>query len=133
VDTRKTLDKLRFTPKVEIALFRIAQEATRNAVQHGHAKHATVRLRRQDESLSLIVIDDGQGFDLQEVDERGMGLRMMRQRALSLAGTMNAESRPGRTTISVSVPARPLSTSSGSKSRRTDHKRSESKRPGWGG
>lgn len=69
-------------------LYRIAQEATHNAVKHGHAKHITIKLTRTDASLSLTVQDDGVGIPPAVDQSRGMGLRIMNYRAGMIGGAL---------------------------------------------
>ena len=77
-------------------LYRIAQEATTNAIRHGHAEHVTVRLRASEDVLELTVEDDGKGIsDAALADADGMGLRTMRARARRLGGPLQVGRRPG--------------------------------------
>jgi signal transduction histidine kinase len=69
---------------MEIACYRIVQEALTNVVRHAHATHATVGLRVQQEALEVEVRDDGQGLPLGV--RSGVGLRSMRERAEELGG-----------------------------------------------
>ena len=91
-----------------LALFRILQEALGNAAKHAGASRIVVRLKRSDGTVSLIVSDDGLGFDAARLASGGgLGLVMMRERASQLNGTFEFESAPGRgTTITVAVPFR---------------------------
>ncbi|HET9834275.1 MAG TPA: ATP-binding protein, partial [Vicinamibacterales bacterium] len=90
-----------------LALFRILQEALGNAVKHGIAKEVTVSLRRTSAEVSLVVSDDGVGFDVTGLSAGGLGLVMMRERAAQLDGTFHFASAPGRgTTIRVVIPFR---------------------------
>jgi signal transduction histidine kinase len=91
-----------------LALFRIMQEALGNAAKHAHAKRITVRLTRSDGMVSLVIADDGAGFDPTRLGTSGgLGLIMMRERASQLNGTFSFESAPGRgTTITVVIPFR---------------------------
>ena len=91
-----------------LALFRIVQEALGNAAKHAHAKRITVRLTRSDGMVSLVIADDGAGFDPTRLGTSGgLGLIMMRERASQLNGTFAFESAPGRgTTITVVIPFR---------------------------
>ena len=91
-----------------LALFRIVQEALGNAAKHAHAKRITVRLTRSAEKVSLVVSDDGGGFDPGRLSTAGgLGLVMMRERATQLNGTFEFESAPGHgTTIAVAIPFR---------------------------
>jgi signal transduction histidine kinase/ligand-binding sensor domain-containing protein len=91
-----------------LALFRIAQEALGNAAKHAAAKRIAMRLSRSDGMVSLVVTDDGAGFDRGRIASTGgLGLIMMRERATQLNGRFDIESAPGRgTTIRVVVPFR---------------------------
>jgi signal transduction histidine kinase len=91
---------------VETALFRIAQEATTNALRHARASRIAVRLERRRDSIRLSVTDDGVGFDDREVNAHGrLGLIGMRERAEAVGGQAVVESVPGRgTTMTVEVP-----------------------------
>lgn len=93
------------------ALYRIAQEATRNAASHGQATEVHITLRRLEGALELEVQDNGQGFDIEQARTAtagGIGLRLMRERAAVVGGTLQITSRPGRgTTIRCQVPFNP--------------------------
>ncbi len=91
-----------------LALFRVVQEALGNVAKHARAKHIAVRLTRSAGVVSLVVSDDGAGFDTTSLGTSGgLGLIMMRERASQLNGKFEFESAPGRgTTIRVTVPFR---------------------------
>ncbi|PYQ79276.1 MAG: PAS sensor protein, partial [Acidobacteria bacterium] len=98
----------RFTSEVETMLYRLAQEALNNIVKHARAECADVVLERSAEYLSLIVEDNGVGFDLSSVGSigGGVGLLGMRERAALVGADLQIESTPGRgTTVIVRVPA----------------------------
>jgi signal transduction histidine kinase len=80
---------------IEIACYRIVQEALTNVVRHAHATAATIELRVQ-EDLVVEVRDNGQG--LPPVVYSGVGLRSMRERAEELGGTCLIETRASRGT-----------------------------------
>jgi signal transduction histidine kinase len=92
--------------KVSLALFRIAQEALRNASQHGHARRARVSLARNNGNLTLVVADDGQGFDAAAAHPNGgLGLVSIEERARLLKGRAVVRSRPKEgTVVEVTVP-----------------------------
>ena len=95
-------------PPSAAALYRVAQEALRNAVRHAQARQVDIILE-QDASgyLRLDVVDDGVGFDLAVAEERrpGMGLFAMRERVGLVDGTMDIDSIPGAgTRVSARVP-----------------------------
>jgi signal transduction histidine kinase len=98
-------------PAAEEALFRIAQEALNNALKHAAARSVVVRLRGEDECVTLEVADDGRGSALLNSDVKGgLGLTSMKERVAQLQGTLTIASAPSAgTRISVEVP-RPLST-----------------------
>jgi signal transduction histidine kinase len=88
-------------------LYRIAQEALRNAGRHAGAEHVEIFLRRAPGSATLEVRDDGRGFDVRRAEERrpGMGLFSMRERVGLVNGSLVVESTPGRgTRVVATVP-----------------------------
>ncbi len=93
---------------VELSLFRIAQEATTNIIKHAKASHASFVVLRQLHEVTMIVEDNGQGFDFAAVSKRGdqcLGLMGMRERVNLLGASFVIESAPGEgTTISVRIP-----------------------------
>ena len=102
------VERMRFAEDVEIALFRIGQEAVANALRHGSPGRIEVGLRRVDAKVCLTVCDDGCGFDCDGAIGEGMGLASMHERAESVGGSLEISSRPGRTCVKASVPANPL-------------------------
>ena len=92
-------------PELEDTLLRIAQEAITNAVRHGSATRVNTRLRFGPDWVTLVVRDDGSGFDVPSRSISGFGLTSMRERADALDGSLTLESQPGRgTVISVTLP-----------------------------
>jgi PAS domain S-box-containing protein len=93
-------------PVLEEGLFRIAQEALNNALKHAAARSVVVRLRGDDECVTLEVADDGRGSALLATDvQGGLGLTSMRERVAQLNGTLAIESAPGRgTRVAVEAP-----------------------------
>jgi signal transduction histidine kinase len=103
------MEKDRLTPEIETALYRIAQEALNNIVKHARAANVDIILERRAEEVSLIVEDDGVGFDTEEAPGAaggGLGLTGMRERTGTVGGTVEIESRPGGgVTVFVRIPA----------------------------
>jgi PAS domain S-box-containing protein len=72
-------------------LYRIAQEAVRNAVRHGQARTIRLHLAVARAKVSLAITDDGIGLPEQAMDATGMGLKIMRYRARMLGGEVHFE------------------------------------------
>ncbi|MBU4564086.1 MAG: sensor histidine kinase, partial [Proteobacteria bacterium] len=86
-------------PGADISIFRILQESLHNIMKHARASQVRVDITvRPDRKLEIIIDDDGDGFDLgQRVN--GLGLMLMRERAVNLGGKMHLKSSPGNGTI----------------------------------
>ena len=94
------------SPALAGGLYRIAQQAVANAVQHAGARRIVVRLTRHDDAICLRVEDDGGGFEPTNVPGNRFGLVGMRERARLLGGTLTVESAPEvGTAIVVRVPS----------------------------
>jgi signal transduction histidine kinase len=84
-------------------IYRIVQEALRNATRHAKAKLVQVALTQDDKALRLTIKDDGKGFTPER--EKGIGLLGMEERVKRLDGTFQVQSAPGTgTTINVVLP-----------------------------
>jgi PAS domain S-box-containing protein len=97
-------------PEVELALFRIAQEALNNVARHAQARHVIVELQETGPQIVLTIEDDGVGFDREDdrAEKAGYGFITMRERAEAVGGTFEARSEQGKgTRITVKVPRRP--------------------------
>jgi PAS domain S-box-containing protein len=91
----------------EEALYRIAQESLHNVVKHAGARGAQIRLEHDARGVVLTVIDDGEGFDLEQVGGGHLGLVGMRQRAERVGAEIGIASRPGAgtsVTVRLSLP-----------------------------
>jgi signal transduction histidine kinase len=95
----------RLPEETETALYRIVQEALTNVVKHADAQHVSILLTRQGGTVTVVVEDDGRGFDPAATREEGFGLEGMRERVALLGGTIRIESRKGAgATLKVEVP-----------------------------
>ena len=100
----------RLDPFIETACFRIAQEAITNVVRHAHAGKIEVELQRHEHELSLIIRDNGIGFDVERARQRALhgdslGVLGMEERVQLLQGKIEINSAPGAgTEIRVSLP-----------------------------
>ncbi len=90
---------------VALALYRIAQEAIRNALRHAAPRRIEVTCRGDGaEHAVLDIVDDGRGFDSNAVDPNRFGLRNIRARAEAVGGRASIDSTPGAgTTVRVEV------------------------------
>lgn len=82
-----------------VAIARIVQEATHNAIKHGGATVVTIALAATERELLVQIRDLGRGFDPNAACDAGRGLANMRARAAELDGELAIESRPGAGTI----------------------------------
>jgi signal transduction histidine kinase len=98
-------EEARFDADVELALFRIAQEAVNNVVKHSRGNMLTVSLSRSSNRLILNVEDDGVGFDIGKSRNGGSGLSGMRERATQVDGSVVVTSKTGvGTLVTADVP-----------------------------
>jgi PAS domain S-box-containing protein len=93
----------RLRPALETGIYRIAQEALNNAIKHARAQTVRVQLLYGAEQISLLVEDDGEGFQVEPhepggEERRGIGLANMRDRAHALHGALEIISGLGRGT-----------------------------------
>jgi signal transduction histidine kinase len=104
VKCEDALKKTRFPRPVEIALYRMVQEAVNNAIRHGQASQISVHIATKDQVLYLSVMDNGQGFNPEDTTCFGMGMRSMKSRIEAIGGALRITSRRGKTRISVVIP-----------------------------
>jgi anti-sigma regulatory factor (Ser/Thr protein kinase) len=103
------LSRERFRPEVEIALYRILQEALTNIVKHARASQVRVTLKKARGRLALTIADNGVGFDVASLQTAAgntcLGIHGMRERVALLAGSFAVKSGPGAgTAITAQVP-----------------------------
>ena len=110
-----------YPQEVEVAVYRIAQEALSNALRHSQPQQAQIELRYRADGLRLVVSDDGHGFDVFATlsttpggasrstaaqNGSGLGLVGMRERAALIGATLDIQSAPGAgTRITLDAPA----------------------------
>jgi len=88
---------------VEVAIYRIAQEALTNTLRHASAEACTIRLAVDDQQVSMQIADNGRGMPTPVTP--GVGLRSMKERAEELGGSCVLTSEPGQgTVIQVTLP-----------------------------
>ena len=93
VDGERTLP-----PEVQVAPYRIVQEALNNVAKHSGAEHASVEVQLSPQGLELSVSDDGRGFDRAAVPVNHMGLGIMSDRAEAIDAELRIVSEPGQGT-----------------------------------
>ena len=107
VDLRAPMSLPLFAARVETALFRVVQEAISNCRKHAQCTAIALDIDLENDVLSLVVTDNGLGFDLDEarrVPDR-FGLSSMFERVTQIGGTLDIQSRPGRgTSVNLSIP-----------------------------
>jgi len=84
--------------EVKEAVYRIAQEALNNVVKHARAGRVDMRFNCSADTLTLEVVDDGVGFASEDAVPGHLGLQSMRERAISIGGTLEIDSAPVRGT-----------------------------------
>lgn len=110
VDYQKIIpeDSDRLPIEVEVTIYRIAQEAMTNVIRHANADKVCVTLLREDSQLSLVIEDNGSGFDVSSHTGSGassLGLMGMKERATLIGAEVEIESKPGQgTEVLVTVP-----------------------------
>jgi PAS domain S-box-containing protein len=82
-------------PSVQIALYRVTQEALNNIAKHAAASQVTITGQCDPERVELRITDNGRGFDPSAVAPGSLGLGIMRERATSIGATLRVVSRPG--------------------------------------
>jgi signal transduction histidine kinase len=104
--TLNEVDSSNLPPAVQIALYRILQEALTNVARHSGAKFVSIRFSRSAAAVEVAVVDDGCGFDARAVavSSHRLGIQSMRARAAMLGGTVGFISQPKETRILVQVP-----------------------------
>ena len=85
-------------PDIQVALYRIAQEALNNVAKHAVATEIKVTLHCQIHQVKLSVSDNGAGFDLKYVRHDSLGLNIMRERAEKIGATLNLRTKPEKGT-----------------------------------
>jgi PAS domain S-box-containing protein len=103
------MEKQRLSGEIESVLYRATQEALTNIAKHASASNVSILLERRSNIVSLIIEDDGVGFDAEQAfsaEQKGVGLLGMRERVSLVDGTVEVESTPGNgVTVAVRIPA----------------------------
>lgn len=98
-------DPIIVSTQADLQLMRILHESLSNALRHSRAKNITVSLVNERQRLSMLIADDGCGFDPDAVSAEHLGIKIMRERANALKGKLTIESEIDLgTTVQVDIP-----------------------------
>lgn len=111
VELQVTGSPIRLDPTVEVACYRIVQEAIRNAERHAGASHIRIDASFEGEAIRLSVTDDGIGFEVPDspgghLRQGRLGLMGMHERAQLVGGRLEITSGATGTTVTVEIPDR---------------------------
>lgn len=102
-------EERRLPAKYEVSFFRLIQESVQNAMKHAEAKEVLVKLELLKDKATIIIQDDGKGFDKEIQKESSFGLIGMKERVDLLDGEMTIDSEIGKgTTVTIKVPLRDI-------------------------
>ncbi len=104
----ENVDKI-FTPEIEINIYRIVKECLTNVIKHSEATEVIIEVRKSEKDISLIVADNGKGFDtgkkFSDTERKGFGLSGIPERVKLFGGSYKIESEPEKgTTIKILIP-----------------------------
>ncbi|MBI9047079.1 MAG: PAS domain S-box protein [Anaerolineaceae bacterium] len=88
-------EKVILPAEVQIAFYRVCQEALNNIAKHAKASRAEINLKNEGTVVELCIRDDGQGFDPKQTTSGHYGLGIMRERAEAVGAQLSVTSRPG--------------------------------------
>ena len=98
----------RLPQRLEVALYRLVQEAVANVIKHSYARECTVSLTGSNGAVETVVEDDGRGFDPDKISRAGeehLGIVGMQERVRSLGGQFAIDSQPGGgTRVHIRIP-----------------------------
>ena len=92
---------------MELTIFRIVQELITNVIKHANATEVSIHITNHEDSLNIMVEDNGKGFNASQVTKtnKGMGISSIDKRVEHLEGTMTIESEKHQgTTIIIDIP-----------------------------
>lgn len=95
----------RIDSNCEVSLFRLIQEAVQNALKHAQANEITVKVEMTKDSCTVVIRDDGKGFDVNQKKDKSFGIIGMRERVELLDGEISIDSKIGvGTVVLIQVP-----------------------------
>jgi two-component system NarL family sensor kinase len=98
--------KERLEENIEIALFRVIQEATNNMLKHANASRASIQFIGYEDSFTVMIEDNGKGFDVEQIKlKQGIGLKSIESRIAYLGGKVVVDSHPDKgTSLIIELP-----------------------------
>jgi PAS domain S-box-containing protein len=84
--------------EVQVAIYRVCQEALNNVAKHARASLVEINLEHEENAIELSIRDDGQGFDSEQTTSGHYGLSMMQERAEGVGARLSITSQPGQGT-----------------------------------
>jgi PAS domain S-box-containing protein len=103
------IGKVLLPPEVQVAFYRICQEALNNIAKHAKASRVEIHLHQEDDVTELSIHDNGKGFNPEQISSGHYGLEMMRERAEAIGAQFSVTSQPGRGTELIIRWKKPLS------------------------
>jgi signal transduction histidine kinase len=82
-------------PDVNIAFYRVIQEALNNIAKHASASEVSLDFEQNNDEVRLTIVDNGRGFDREAASKEGFGLSIMRERSAAIGAQLSLASRPG--------------------------------------
>lgn len=98
MEVADALPPVALTSETRHNLYLVVREAMNNIAKHSHATEVWLRIQKLDDSLAIVIEDNGRGFDEASVTDMGEGLQNMRRRIEKIGGRFEHESRPGQGT-----------------------------------
>ncbi len=96
--------------EMETSIYRIIQEGLTNIARHAQAQHVSILIDKRQDTIRVVVEDDGVGFQPEEIHHKSLGLQGIRERTALFGGTFTIESQPGQgTSLFVVLPYPPNS------------------------
>jgi len=93
-------DEINLPGEVQVAFYRVCQETLNNVARHSGASRVGIRLKTVDATTDMHIVDDGRGFDLNQISSGHYGVSMMRERAEAVGALLTILSIPGHGTES---------------------------------
>jgi len=81
-------------PEVQLALYRITQEALNNIDKHAQATRVEVTAKALTNTITLVISDNGIGFDIESTSSTNLGIKIMRERASEINAIIEIDSEP---------------------------------------